>query len=932
MLFPLGDHGRRVDRVAVDYDDRDLRDRAPDGAVYVLPDAPVKDRRSGPTCSATSSTTSSATGRWRSSPTGPEALLARRRDGRSDFAARCTAAADDARPTSEAAKLRDKYEAKARTLQDAAAGRPGPGRAAEGPAEVEQGRQQRSAVDRRQHPRQLPRRQEAVERAGEGGRLARRHRQPARPVVRRRPSGSTRRRTRWSGSQARLAEVEAELAERARRDQRGVGGQGGRRADGARDPGEDRRRGHPAGPAWPGCPWPERRPIGAASLAIDQGTSATKALVVDDDGTVLRPRSTCPVAVHAGADGAVEVDPEELWDSVVGGRTGRAGRRRSARVDGVGLANQGETVLAWDRATGRPRGRAIVWQDGRVGRPCATRLPRARPSASTPLTGLQLDPYFVGAQDGVAARPQARRRRRRDHHDRRLAAAPALWRRLRHRRGHRVALAAARPRPRGVERRGVRGCSASTRPRCPTIVDNAGAVGDTTAFGARRAGRGRVRRPAGGAVRRVLLGRRRGQVHLRHGRLPAGHHRRGPPARPTGWSAAWPGGSAAQPTWCLDGQVFTVGRRRGLAASSSASSPTPADLDRLGGTRGRRRRRHVRARRWPGSGAPFWAPDARGAFTGLSLATERAHLVRAVIEGIAAKVAWLARAAGRRPRRAAAAPAGRRRPHPLAHAAAGARPTCCRCPSRSTRRPTPPRSASPPSPGSASGGWHRGRGASAAWEPVAVVEPPSAPTRPSERLTAWRRVAEATPRPVSADRADGAVDVAVVGAGVVGAAVARLLSHHRAAGGAGGGGRRRGRRHVQGQHRHPPHRLRRHAGHGRVPAGGPGLGAAAGLRPDASASPWSSTGAVLVAWDDEQLGPPARAGRQSRGERLPRRPTTGRRRRAVRPRAAPRARARSARWSCPTSTSSTRGRRRWPSPPRRWPTAPCCGAGHPSPR
>ena len=94
-------------------------------------------------------------------------------------------------------------------------------------------------------------------------------------------------------------------------------------------------------------------------LAIDQGTSGTKAIVVDEAGSVL---SLAEVSLHPRYldGGGVEQDPEALFDSVV-----TAGRRALADagvpVAAVALANQGETVLDWDRATGRPLSPAIVW-------------------------------------------------------------------------------------------------------------------------------------------------------------------------------------------------------------------------------------------------------------------------------------------------------------------------------------------------------------------------------------------------------------------------------------------------------------------------------------------------------------------------------------------------------------------------------------------
>ena len=115
-------------------------------------------------------------------------------------------------------------------------------------------------------------------------------------------------------------------------------------------------------------------------LAIDQGTSSTKALVVSPDGGVLA-EAEAPVHPHATADGGVEQDPEELWQSVLD-----AGRRAHAhaparRSPPLGLANQGETVLAWERASGRPLSPAISWQDRRALAVCE-RLRAQRRSAA----------------------------------------------------------------------------------------------------------------------------------------------------------------------------------------------------------------------------------------------------------------------------------------------------------------------------------------------------------------------------------------------------------------------------------------------------------------------------------------------------------------------------------------------------------------------
>src|SRR5436305_12888824 len=99
-------------------------------------------------------------------------------------------------------------------------------------------------------------------------------------------------------------------------------------------------------------------------LAVDQGTSSTKALIVGEGGKVLG-EGSAPVHPIAGAQGAVEQDPEQLLESIV-----EAGQQAidaaGVRPETVGIGNQGETVLRWKRETGEPFGPALSWQDRRA--------------------------------------------------------------------------------------------------------------------------------------------------------------------------------------------------------------------------------------------------------------------------------------------------------------------------------------------------------------------------------------------------------------------------------------------------------------------------------------------------------------------------------------------------------------------------------------
>ncbi len=125
-------------------------------------------------------------------------------------------------------------------------------------------------------------------------------------------------------------------------------------------------------------------------LAIDQGTTGSTCLVVTADGRVAG-RGYREITQHFPEPGQVEHDAEEIF-----ARTCDAAREAIAqsglRPDAIGITNQRETIVVWDRATGVPLGRAIVWQDRRTAARCAALAPQR--DAIYSATGLVTDPYF----------------------------------------------------------------------------------------------------------------------------------------------------------------------------------------------------------------------------------------------------------------------------------------------------------------------------------------------------------------------------------------------------------------------------------------------------------------------------------------------------------------------------------------------------------
>jgi glycerol kinase len=130
-------------------------------------------------------------------------------------------------------------------------------------------------------------------------------------------------------------------------------------------------------------------------LAIDQGTTSTRAIVFDDTFSI-RALAQRELTQHFPAPGLIEHDPEEIWLSTVAVvRDALAQAQLSARdLAGIGITNQRETAVIWERATGRPIHRAIVWQDRRTADTCARLLVDGAEKLVSERTGLLIDPYF----------------------------------------------------------------------------------------------------------------------------------------------------------------------------------------------------------------------------------------------------------------------------------------------------------------------------------------------------------------------------------------------------------------------------------------------------------------------------------------------------------------------------------------------------------
>jgi glycerol kinase len=379
-------------------------------------------------------------------------------------------------------------------------------------------------------------------------------------------------------------------------------------------------------------------------LGIDQGTTGTTVLAVDRRGRVVG-RGTEEIPPRFPRPGWVEHDPETLYQSVLrASRTAlrRAGARAS-EVEGIGITNQRETTLLWDRATGEPVAPAIVWQCRRTAEACEALRRRGLEPEVRRRTGLVLDPYFSATKvrwllDRV---PGLERRAERGDVAFGTVDAWLVWRLT----GGRVHatdptnasrtllydLRAGRFTPRLCALFGV------PQAVLPEVRPTSGSFGETVRAGPFPAGLPIL--AVAGDQQASLVGH--GCLHAGEAKCTYGTgaflllhtgSRIVPSAHGCLTTAAW-GGSDA-PAYALEGAVFSAGSavqwlRDGLGLVRDAAE-TEAIARRTRDTGGV----HV-VPAFTGLGAPWWDAGARAAVLGITRGTGRDEVVRATLEALA---------------------------------------------------------------------------------------------------------------------------------------------------------------------------------------------------------------------------------------------------------------------------------------------------------
>ncbi len=379
-------------------------------------------------------------------------------------------------------------------------------------------------------------------------------------------------------------------------------------------------------------------PMSKYILALDQGTTSSRALLIDRAGAI-RAVAQQEITQHFPQPGWVEHDPEEIWrtqrDTLA--QVMRQSNCTATEVAAIGIANQRETTIVWERANGAPLYNAIVWQDRRSAPLCESLREQGLETLFTDRTGLLLDPYFSGTKirwilDHI---PNGQQRAGAGELCFGTVDSWLIWRLTQGRRhvtdssnASRTLLFNLRT---GAWDDELLGHLRIPRAMLPDVVDSsgeaarsdrdiaiAGIAGDQQAalFGQRCIKPGMVKNTYGTGC--FMLMHTGDEIVCSRQRLLS--------------TAAW--SRSGHREFALEGSVFIAGAvvqwlRDGLGLIRQASDveALAASVPDNGGV-------YV-VPAFTGLGAPHWDPHAKGMITGLTRGTSAAHIARATLEGIA---------------------------------------------------------------------------------------------------------------------------------------------------------------------------------------------------------------------------------------------------------------------------------------------------------
>ena len=385
--------------------------------------------------------------------------------------------------------------------------------------------------------------------------------------------------------------------------------------------------------------------MGEQLLVIDEGTSSTRAMLVDATGRV-GPMAHRDLTTTYPQPGWVEQDAEEIWRLTLAVAREAVGDQ-ATRVAAIGITNQRETIVFWDRSTGAALAPAIVWQDRRTADACAALRDAGHESMIQQRTGLLLDPYFSASKIAWAL----------DHWPQLRAAGDRLcigtidsWLVFNLTGGLHVTDATNASRTQLLDLRrgwddGLCDLFGVPHGALPEITDCAGLLGTalSTHFGRPIPITGMAGDQQAAAIGQACFHPGDTKATYGTGAFILTHTGAAPPTSVNRLlsTVAWQ--VDAQRTYALEGSLFVAGQmirwlrdELGLIATSAQSAALARSVADSAGV--------AIVPAFAGLGAPHWRPDARGAILGLTLGTGRAHIVRAALEAVSNQSAELQRA------------------------------------------------------------------------------------------------------------------------------------------------------------------------------------------------------------------------------------------------------------------------------------------------
>jgi glycerol kinase len=386
---------------------------------------------------------------------------------------------------------------------------------------------------------------------------------------------------------------------------------------------------------------------GELLLAIDQGTTSTRAILFDRFGSA-QASAQQELTQHFPFDGRVEHDGSEIWRDTLAVCRDVLARADGRPVAAIGITNQRETTLLWERATGRPVHRAIVWQDRRTAPLCRELEADGLGPLVSERTGLVIDPYFSGTKLAWLLEhvPGARAMAERGELAFGTVDSWLLWNLTGGRLHATDATNAARTMLFDIRRQAwddeLLDRLRIPRALLPEVRDSAGDFGETnpSLFGQAIP----IRGVAGDQHAATF-----GQACFAPGMMKSTYG--------TGCFAVLNTGQEmvasrnrmlttlcwrlnGEVTYALEGAIFVAGAAiqwvrdgLGIIRNAAETDTLARSLDGNGGV--------YLVPAFTGLGAPYWDPDARGAIFGLTRDTNHRHLVRAALEAVGYQTADL---------------------------------------------------------------------------------------------------------------------------------------------------------------------------------------------------------------------------------------------------------------------------------------------------